>query len=1334
MSQDKQTVVKRHYFSARKRLWLLAWSLIRLIIVLPVWTISLLCVVLGWALSPWGTNVLLDQAEQRHWIQLDDHQGSLLERLKLEGLSLDLAGVSLSFDEFELAWAEDCVLSGRLCIDTLRLINADIRLPAGGDTPEKEQQDSAPMQEIRLPFPVELRELVVENMDVRLGDGTRIRWESFTSAISAEENLIRIAPTHLERPQVYLPPGPGVLLAASEDAPLSSEAIDAAIELQGPLEPVNQASAAEVIANREPIELPVISLPINLELPEFSLNELTLSGVTEYTVNSLQLDLTARGRQINLNQLDVRTPDASMQLTADVALEGNYPLNAQLDGQLFLPEIMPELAGEEISLRLDGNLNDLNATLDARGPVSANLTANLDALAPTLPFRITLDSDELRWPLTSASIAEDSESADEPYVIDGLALTAEGDLEDYRLDLQLDAQGPQVPPSRLSLNGQGNLGMFNWAPLSLTVDDSQISSRGNVTWQDGLGVEAIVELSNLNPNDLAPSVEGRLDGRMDVSVRQQGELWTVSLPQLEVNGELQDYPLTLEAALTADSSLDVNLQQLEFAQGDNRLNASGQIRPDNMELDASIDMRGLQTLAPGLQGGLTGQVQARGSLEQPQLTANLEGQGLRFGENRLDTLQLDADITGMEDPQLDVRLAVDDAVAGGQTFESILLSLDGRLSEHNLTLDVLGGADNALLDSVTLALDGQLDQPGERYQARLSPFEVVSAFGTIGLEAPLDLGYRLDSGEARLSTFCLRREEGGIICSDESINASAEAGQAVLSVSEVPMQVLAPFLPDGWSLQGDTTADMTASWQQGGARWQADLGLDSSLEITALNDFGQPVTLPRLRLETGIEANPQQVDANATLALGDAGDINLDLAITDPMGAAGLGGELSVAGVRLNPYRDMVVGLDTLEGQLDGTVSISGTLVQPDLQGQLSLEQLQVAGPDLPIVVPDGEVTVAFDGASGQIDGFVDAERGRLNIQGDAVWPGDDDWGISIDLEATENPLLVALPQFGRLEAAPDIRIRVVPERLQVRGDVNIPWARLEAGELPSSVTGPSSDEIIITERDDQEAEQRAGGPSAAESLEEGGMAMDVQVSINLGEDMQLSAYGLNSNLQGTLEVDQNSGGLQLFGDVNLADGRFKSFGQDLLIRRGAIIFSGPPGAPSLDFEAIRNPEVTQDDVVVGVRVTGLADSPNLTIFSNPAMNETRALSYLLRGRAPDESGSGFNSAMTTALISMSLGRTGGAVGSIGETFGIDDLRLDTAGAGEDSQVALSGQLTDDISVSYGVGIFTPIAELTLRYTLWRDLYLQAVSGANQAVDLIYQFSRSGNPSTFQAR
>ncbi|MFN2332588.1 MAG: translocation/assembly module TamB domain-containing protein, partial [Halomonas sp.] len=140
----------------------------------------------------------------------------------------------------------------------------------------------------------------------------------------------------------------------------------------------------------------------------------------------------------------------------------------------------------------------------------------------------------------------------------------------------------------------------------------------------------------------------------------------------------------------------------------------------------------------------------------------------------------------------------------------------------------------------------------------------------------------------------------------------------------------------------------------------------------------------------------------------------------------------------------------------------------------------------------------------------------------------------------------------------------------------------------------------------------------------------------------------------------------------------------------------------------------------------GTAADPQLRVFSEPAMDEARALSYLLRGRAPDDSDT--DGALTQALIGLTLGQTGGAVGAIGEAFGVSDLALETAGTGDESQVVVSGQLTDDLRISYGIGVFSPIAELTLRYTLWRNLYVQAVSGAAQAVDLVYAFSLPGKP------
>ncbi len=1304
---------------------------------------------MGWRYLLGGTGVLLSQGEQRDFFTYAHHEGGLLDHFLLEDFQLQLGETRISIDEVELQWADDCVLSGRLCIETLRVVGADIRLGSSNEQQPPPEEDGSPLA-IRFPFPIELRSLQLDDVNVRLADGTEVAWRSLSSAAVAEGNEVRLAPTHLEQPRLYLPPSSGVLLTQNTDTPLSAQAIDAAILLREPQDEAVLAveSAEEQLEARERLELPDITLPVDIQMPEFTLNDFRLEGATEYRVDRLQLGLMTEGDRVELTELAVVTPDAEAALTANVTLKDNYPLEARLNVELFLAERFPELDGETLTLTLSGPLDALEAQLEASGAVNASLNGQVDVLAPTLPFQLQLQSDQVQWPLAGEETAEaDGDASTDPYVVDELDLQVTGSLSEYSAQLAMAVEGPSVPRTQINVSGEGDLEHFSWQPLTLAVGESSLRSEGTINWLAPLQVNANIRLDQFDPSHFVDQLEGNLNGDIELAVSQQQisqqqgqqeDVWAISVPNLAIDGELRDYPLTLQATFDANSNLELDIDELLFTQGDNRLEAAGQISEEAMSLNADIALRQLQTLSPDLAGTIVGTLQARGSFNQPQLQATLQGDGVRFGENRIERLSLDADIEGVEDPSLDVQLALQNVNAGGQALTSINADLAGRLSQHRLEV-AAQGSENGVLSRALVALDGGLNQQNQLYQARITPLEIDSEAGTIRLESPLDIRYNLTSGQANLSPFCLRREEGGLVCSEEEINASAQQGNAVLSLREVPMEMVEPFLPEEWQLEGDTTADLSANWRQGGANWQANLQVLSELAVTAINDYGQPVQLPEINLDAQIEANQAQADANVTLSLSEAGDLNLNLSINDPLGRGELAGELRADDVSLQPYRPMLVGMDRLEGDLTGSVQITGTTSQPDLQGQLGLRGIRVNGPEIPVDVQDGELVVSFDGEQGDIEGYLAAERGRLAISGDAYWPSGDDWRIGVDLNAVQEPILIVLPQFGRLEAAPDIRIRVTPERLQVRGDINLPWARLEIGDMPSSAITPSGDEVIITERDDRQAEiqaQRAAAngedPSAADELAATGMALDILVTLTLGSDMQISAYGLESGLGGALEIRQSSGALQLFGDVNLVNGRFQAFGQDLVIRRGELLFSGPPGLPTLDFEAIRNPDITEDDVIAGLRVTGSAEEPNVLIFSEPAMDESRALSYLLRGRAPDASGGGMDSALTTALIGMSLGRTGGAVGSIGEAFGIDDLTLDTAGAGDDSQVAVSGQLTDDLRISYGVGIFSPIAELTLRYTLWRNLYVQAVSGTNQAVDLIYTFTRSGDPKILQ--
>ena len=64
---------------------------------------------------------------------------------------------------------------------------------------------------------------------------------------------------------------------------------------------------------------------------------------------------------------------------------------------------------------------------------------------------------------------------------------------------------------------------------------------------------------------------------------------------------------------------------------------------------------------------------------------------------------------------------------------------------------------------------------------------------------------------------------------------------------------------------------------------------------------------------------------------------------------------------------------------------------------------------------------------------------------------------------------------------------------------------------------------------------------------------------------------------------------------------------------------------------------------------------------------------------------------------------------------------MDSTGSGDETQVSISGYLMPGLQLQYGMGVFTSISEVRLRYELMPRLYVQVLSGLNQALDLFYK-------------
>ncbi|MCX2957606.1 MAG: translocation/assembly module TamB domain-containing protein, partial [Serratia symbiotica] len=311
---------------------------------------------------------------------------------------------------------------------------------------------------------------------------------------------------------------------------------------------------------------------------------------------------------------------------------------------------------------------------------------------------------------------------------------------------------------------------------------------------------------------------------------------------------------------------------------------------------------------------------------------------------------------------------------------------------------------------------------------------------------------------------------------------------------------------------------------------------------------------------------------------------------------------------------------------------------KPRVFGRLTLDKVNVQGHWMPFDMIDGRLAMNFNGMTSTLEGLISTTRGQLNLTGDADWRELDAWRTRIT--AKGNKLRVTVPPMIRIDVSPDLVFEATPQLFSLNGSVDIPWARITVQELPESAVGISSDEVMLNDQLKPIQPKTASIP------------INSNLMIHIGDDVRLDAFGLKAGLKGDLKVVQDKKGLGLNGQIDIPSGRFHAYGQDLIVRKGQLMFSGPPDQPMLNIEAIRNPESTEDDVTAGVRVTGSADAPKLKVFSDPAKSQQEALSYLLRGQGLHSSGADGN-AMTSMLIGMGVAQSGQLVGKIGEAFGV---------------------------------------------------------------------------------
>jgi translocation and assembly module TamB len=303
----------------------------------------------------------------------------------------------------------------------------------------------------------------------------------------------------------------------------------------------------------------------------------------------------------------------------------------------------------------------------------------------------------------------------------------------------------------------------------------------------------------------------------------------------------------------------------------------------------------------------------------------------------------------------------------------------------------------------------------------------------------------------------------------------------------------------------------------------------------------------------------------------------------------------------------------------------------------------------------------------------------------------------------------VNIPE-ARATVSPDLQLALRGQEVTLNGSVLVPEAAIKLRELPQSAVGVSSD-VVVVSSDPASAPPPGGSP----------FKVNARLELRLGEKVSFSGFGLDAELAGAIRVREEPDRIPIgVGELRIVKGTYKAYGQDLTISRGRLIFAGPVDNPGLDVRATRK----VGDVTAGLRVGGTAKASVVTLFSDPRMQESEVLSYLLLGR-PLKQASGSDSELLMGAVG-SLGLKGGdfVAKQLGRSLGLDEVGVQSEGGLDKASLVLGRYLSPKLYLSYGIGLFEPSSSVRMRYELTRRLTLQATGGTESGMDVIYTIEK----------
>nr|WP_320134932.1 translocation/assembly module TamB domain-containing protein [uncultured Amphritea sp.] len=702
----------------------------------------------------------------------------------------------------------------------------------------------------------------------------------------------------------------------------------------------------------EPFKLADITLPLQLQLDQIQIRQLTLNQPpqageetgTPTEISSMQLSLHTDGQMLILKQLSIAAPQATLAVTGQLTPSGQFPLKLNTQWSVTLAEQQPLSGQGSIQGTLKGEQNSLTVQQTLSGLVNTALSASVQNLLekPTGQLKLNDVTTQLEQftPLLAGSNLQGSAKAS-------------GDADQLQLDSLWQTNLPDIGATQLTLK-------LHLAGQQLKIDQLELtqltsSTQPKPTEPLSLALQGTLDLAS---TPLSFAIQGQWH---HLRYPFDGTAYLSPTGQLQLNGNLQQYDLKLSAAV---AGADIPSGQWTLTgsgnqQALNQLSLTGQTLEGQVQLTGGVrlqpnvswklNLAGQQLNPgshwPGWPGRLNIKAAVNGSLptEQPlKLQVNLTSlNGVLRNEPLTGLGSLNISGNSVTIPQLQLNIATTELKTHGQldkqlNFNWSIHSPD--LSQLLPTLKgVLNGSGSLTGTRTTPHLVAKINGQALQYQNYQSE--------TLSADLDVDLGTNKNS---HIQLHASELQLAGQRWQQLSLSGQGSAEQHQLTLT---------------TEQGPADIDLSLKGQWKNAQWRGQV---TQIEL-AQADLGQwnlqhPVPLQLSRSEALL--------ANLCLQ---SNKKNSSVCFNGHWSAQnGIAGALKAEQLSLSHLQAWIPNQIDLQGDLEADINLSQRPNQaPTYTGTARIQGAEVRLEEDDLQVIAGVIKLDLQGENNQLDATI---------------------------------------------------------------------------------------------------------------------------------------------------------------------------------------------------------------------------------------------------------------------------------------------------------------------------------------------------------------------------